>query len=592
VKKRARNGAKTRALVWLTAMGAGAGAAACTGILGLDQTSLREQDAAAGDAAPAPDAGEDGGGADAAPMEAGDASPADAPGSETSMHADTGVADTGVADATGSDAAPDGPVFTTVPTTIVVPQGGSQQVQVDVQRNGQLPGVLSVDFTQLPSGVMSTMGSIPANVNTTVVTLSATAVAAVGTTNVSLQANGKTYASVPITVSGASGSIDTTFGGGYVVGTLSGTIFNAVAIDAQGGVVAAGALSGGGWVVRRYQADGTDDLTFDAKAAAVVPSSGSGINGMAIDPVTGDIVIGGVANGGQLAVMVLNANGTANGGFNGGLPYSSTPVFTQSSAANGVAILPGQTFFAVGNSVQGTSVPALSVPLGESNATPPSDPFGASDISTSGAGYAAAAVDPNGRLVAAGSGPVSGMPTSILLARYTKTGAFDATFGDAGAPFVEKVFPCTGSAAVVRPKTGSIFVSGYDSSAPNGNGCFGEWSSAGANLYWKQGSPGGGGIFDYAGAAAMGDAQDRIYLVGSGGDMYSRTAELDRLLTSGAYDTTFGTTGQVQLDPGGSPPAFYFTLRAVAVQPDGRIVIAGQRTGSSGVFSVLGRFWP
>jgi hypothetical protein len=116
-----------------------------------------------------------------------------------------------------------------------------------------------------------------------------------------------------------------------------------------------------------------------------------------------------------------------------------------------------------------------------------------------------------------------------------------------------------------------------------------------ANIYAQQGTSGGGGSFNYAAAAPMGDSQDRIYMVGSGGDMFTRSAELDRVLVGGGFDPTFGTTGgQVTLDPTGAPPPFYFTLEAVAVQPDGRIVIAGSRTDTMAgtTYPVVGRFWP
>ena len=124
-------------------------------------------------------------------------------------------------------------------------------------------------------------------------------------------------------------------------------------------------------------------------------------------------------------------------------------------------------------------------------------------------------------------------------------------------------------------------------------GCFAEWSASGQPSYTKHAGNGGGGFYDYAAAAPMGDSMDRLYVVGSGGDMYSRSAELDRVLVGGGFDPTFGG-GQVQLVPNGSPPAFYLNLRAVAVQPDGRILIAGSRTDttSSTTVPVVGRFWP
>ena len=92
----------------------------------------------------------------------------------------------------------------------------------------------------------------------------------------------------------------------------------------------------------------------------------------------------------------------------------------------------------------------------------------------------------------------------------------------------------------------------------------------------------------------MRDGSDRIYMVGYQNDVNQRSAELDRVATDGTFDLTFGGTGQVLLDSASSPQSYYFDPKAVAVQPDGRIVIVGSKTVTSPAATTpfVARYWP
>ncbi|HEY6461182.1 MAG TPA: hypothetical protein VIY73_13550 [Polyangiaceae bacterium] len=142
----------------------------------------------------------------------------------------------------------------------------------------------------------------------------------------------------------------------------------------------------------------------------------------------------------------------------------------------------------------------------------------------------------------------------------------------------------------MRPNSATVLVGGYDINTDVG--CYSGWSAAGQPTFQKQGSGGGGGAFTYWGAAAARDPQDHVYIAGSGGDQFACSAELDRVNTGGAFDTTFGTAGQVILQDTNSPPAFEYDFRAVAVGADGRIVVGGSKKDSSGSFPMLARYWP
>jgi hypothetical protein len=200
-------------------------------------------------------------------------------------------------------------------------------------------------------------------------------------------------------------------------------------------------------------------------------------------------------------------------------------------------------------------------------------------------------VDGSGNLVAAGTNSgVSGMPPQTFVGRF-KDGGPDPSFGKGGVASDDTF--CTAVAVAARLHSGAVVTAGSDNAMDVG--CFAQWDPSGKLQWAKNGMQGGGGPFIYAGLAAMGDAQDRVYMVGSGGDMYARSAELDRVMTTGELDPSFGppgSNGKVSMGDPGSPPALHFLWKAVAVQPDGLIVIAGAKVDATGQHAVLGRFWP
>ncbi len=192
--------------------------------------------------------------------------------------------------------------------------------------------------------------------------------------------------------------------------------------------------------------------------------------------------------------------------------------------------------------------------------------------------------DANGKLVAAGTNS-NGQP-SVLLARFIG-GTLDPAF-TAGSVVSTLTVTFAAATVTVRPSSGDIFVGGGDLTTDQGG--WGQWSPTGAQQWWKYEGNGGGGAFTWAGSAPMpGDTVDRIYTVGSGGDMFEHSSYIDRVMPTGVLDTSFGMTGAVQTSDQGSPPAYWYILKAVTVQADGRVLVAGQK---SGAVPVIGRFWP
>src|SRR6185369_6709103 len=108
---------------------------------------------------------------------------------------------------------------------------------------------------------------------------------------------------------------------------------------------------------------------------------------------------------------------------------------------------------------------------------------------------------------------------------------------------------------------------------------------------------GSGGIVytDFSGQTDKGRAvviqpDGKILVAGTGGDGPHYFFELARYNTNGSLDTTFGSGGKVTTDP--SPSGTYNELWDVALQPDGRILAAGNVTYGSDTQFAVARYNP
>ncbi len=180
----------------------------------------------------------------------------------------------------------------------------------------------------------------------------------------------------------------------------------------------------------------------------------------------------------------------------------------------------------------------------------------------------ALARQPDGRLLVAGRSTTAG----AIVARLRSNGTLDPSFGGGDG---RVALPGGGSASevLVQPD-GKLLVAGNAAGA----------EAMTVNRLLPDGTPdlgfgGGDGVAtvdvaplaDSAAGAAL-QPDGRIVLAGSSqasGDM-----AVARLLADGSPDPGFGSAGIATVDFGAA--AFGF---AVALQPDGGIVVAGQRTG-------------
>ena len=307
------------------------------------------------------------------------------------------------------------------------------------------------------------------------------------------------------------GDLDATFGSdGKKTVNFGGTdAARAVLVQPNGRVVAAG---GGGpassfCVVRLRSANGTLDPTFGTGGKRVIDfgTDDESVYGAALQP-DGKIVLAGDSRL-QPAVVRLKANGALDTSFDGD----------------------GRKLFSWGAIGRVTAV----------------------------------VVAPNGKLLLGGfSGPEGG---NIQVARLKANGAFDTTFGAGGIATVDFGDTEFGE-AMARQADGRILVAGRSSS---GGPVVARLRATGV-LDPDFGSGGrvtlpGGGSLD-----AVLVQPDRNIIV-AGNASGSATMTVTRLKPDGSLDTTFGAGGTTTVAFG----SLANPLGGAARQPDGKIVIAG-----------------
>jgi uncharacterized delta-60 repeat protein len=204
-----------------------------------------------------------------------------------------------------------------------------------------------------------------------------------------------------------------------------------------------------------------------------------------------------------------------------------------------------------------------------------------SDFDPSGA--FAVALQPDGRIVAAGVGTVAtdrGARSRLAVARYNQDGSLDGSFGSGGVAMTALAdgaasdLQAEGHALVLQPD-GRIVVAG-SSDAPGCGGCGGlaRFNPDGT----LDGGFGSGGRVqldtregDTVFNAAVLEPGGRIALAGGAGG--TQQFLLARYEPSGAPDSSFGGTGTGwRLDEVGTDQA---TAHGLALQPDGKLLVGG-----------------
>jgi uncharacterized delta-60 repeat protein len=329
------------------------------------------------------------------------------------------------------------------------------------------------------------------------------------------------------------GSLDAAFGsGGKVIAVNLGPP-DVIGVQADGKIVAAGLVG-----LMRFTTDGRVDSGFGS--AGMVSTGKTIINRLAFLP-DGKIIAAGMArpdSGNTFAVLRFNADGSPDSSLgDGGQAIARFPGFA--SGAFGLALQPDGKMIAAGFDQTGGPYGPSFAALARFNSDGTLDSsFGSSGLVATpqfGVSFGAAAVLDGGKIVAVGGrGPtIFGVPGQAVIeaARYNPDGTVDSTFGNGGmvtSPF--------------SPEPDTTL----DTIAISPDGKF----------------------------LAGGEAEKGLALA--------------RYNSDGSPDTSFGAGGTVITHVTDPKEGYPDTIRGIAFQADGQIVVTGDANDDTDV--VLARY--
>jgi uncharacterized delta-60 repeat protein/LPXTG-motif cell wall-anchored protein len=387
------------------------------------------------------------------------------------------------------------------------------------------------------------------------------------------------------------GALDTTFGtGGKVTTTIGGgDLGKAVAIQSDGKIIVVGDNMTDVEVVR-YNTDGSLDTTFGTSGKVTTDigtSSTDTANAVAIQS-DGKIVIAGSSgslalNSGNFAVMRYNADGSLDTTFDTDGKVTTDIGTNTSDTANAVAIQSDGKIVVAGTSgSSGDFAVVRYTTSGALDTTFDTDGKVTTDIGTNTNDTAnAVAIQSDGKIVVAGT---SGSPGDFAVVRYTTSGALDTTFDTDGKVTTDVGTNTNDTAKTVAIQSdGKIVVAGTSSN----NFAVVRFTAVGAldttfDTDGKVTTDVGTNTNDTANAVAI-QSDGKIVVAGESASDFA----VVRYTTSGALDTTFDTDGKVTTDIGTST---FDTGTAAAIQGDSKIVVAGRSSAAGPPIFAVARY--
>jgi uncharacterized delta-60 repeat protein len=530
-----------------------AGAFGCQAILGIDSTTFDESQDAGGDA-----------------NSQTDAAPNDAPNS--------GDSPSSVASITLS------------PTSLRLTPGSSADVTVTLLRAG-VTGNVTVDVDGLDGGVTSAPIVIADETTSGSLHFTAAANAPFGGLIAQVRTSVASIApvSLPIVVPGPSGTIDTSFASGEAAFTPgdAGTTASAVAVAVQSDsqvIVGVQPTGTTGWAIVRLDATGALDPTFNAAAAAIVPSDGA-LSDLVVGA-TDDIFAVGTSQN-QLTVVHLLANGTRDPKFGTqGIARLDNVNFSSGSTGSGIAIQSDGRPIAVGARIEGADRPGLAVRFNNDGSRDVGFAGGGSQTLSIKQSLVKVAITSDDRIAGGGNDNTPSPPT-LMTFHMSSGGDPDTAFSPSG--IVDGISgPQSTNDIAIRPDAGYVLV-GRDNSSV-GLCAIAQFALAGdAGVDTTLGYP----VANNASCTAVAVQTDgRFVVTGGGGGSFDHYGFLVRMISPSTLDSTFGDAGAgvVYYADHSIPSSVpYRFLYDVAIGPDGRIVAAGNQVGA-GVFVI--RVWP
>jgi uncharacterized delta-60 repeat protein len=423
----------------------------------------------------------------------------------------------------------------------------------------------------------------------------------------------------------ADGTRDTTFGANGIVahnnaaGGFGDDSGNAIALDSSGRIIVAGrsqnAAGGNDMVIWRYNADGTPDTAFGTNGIAVYNNAaggtGTAANVIVLDS-SGRIVVAGISWNRTLNYDMMiwryNADGTPDTTFgtNGIVMYAAGGI--GDDYGNAIALDSSGRIVAAGKSLNAAGNSDMVIWRYNADGTPDTT-FDADGIvhpyaaggSADDSGNAIA-LDSSGRILVTGMSENAEGNGDMVICRYNADGTLDTTFGANGIVVHNNAAGGNGvdsGNAIVLDSSGRIVVAGSSWNGTGGHD-MAIWRynadgtpdpTFGTNVIVASGNTAG---LSYFGSAIALDLNGRIVVVGHSMYLFVRgDMVIWRYNADGTPDTTFGTNGIVLygsngivLDGGGAGTAFFAAGNAIALDPSGRIVVAGSSQNGRGGYDM------
>jgi uncharacterized delta-60 repeat protein len=380
----------------------------------------------------------------------------------------------------------------------------------------------------------------------------------------------------------SNGSPDTSFGGdGRKISAFINSDFAyAVAIQTDGKIVVCGNI-GDEFAVARYNANGSLDASFDGDGWVATDFFGGPDHSRAIAIQTdGKIVVAGngrTASGSTLndfAVARYNADGSLDTSFDGDGKVLTDILGSNDNAQDVVIQADGK--IVVGGSSWGTN-DQFGLARYNSDGSLDTSFDGDGKVNSNITPYSellyALAVQPDGKIVAAGVG------TTFLLARYNPNGSLDSSFDGDGVASAPMPYPFSAANAVAVQADGKIVAAGYTaSSSEEADFALARFNSDGSldtsfdadgrlvsNIYSWRISANAVAIQPDGKIVAAGV---RYTFITNG---YSPDFAVNRYNADGTLDTSFDGDGRVTTDV-----QLADILHAIAIQPDGKIIVVGE----------------
>ena len=397
------------------------------------------------------------------------------------------------------------------------------------------------------------------------------------------------------------GAPDATFGSGLgkvitPIGSSTDVAYS-LALQPDGMILVAGACFNGAdydFCLARYLANGALDTNFNGigKIITAIGNGNDGAYSVALQPDGKIVVAGSCLNGNTYDFCLARyfASGTLDVSFNG-TGKVITAIGSGNAAAYSVALQPDGKIVVAGRCANGTNTNFCLARYLASGALDVSFNSTGTVVTTIGSGGAVArgvALQPDGKIVVAGYCS-NGTTYDFCLARYLASGTLDVSFNGSGTVITPIGVGDDYAISLALQPDGKIIVAGVCSNGANSDFCLARYLANGTfdtsfNSTGKVITPIGSST-DVANSAAL-QPDGKIVVAGYCVSGANLDFCLARYLANGTLDTSFGSTGKVITAIGSGNDV----ANSAALQPDGKIVVAGYCSNGTNADFCLARY--